>query len=76
MESPAIFSIASFRNMTDQLKKSIALAAKISAKAEDALAKIDHEMTIMDWPDEFRAVMWEAIADTAAIRARQSRGES
>lgn len=60
--------------MSEHLKKSIALATKISAKAEETLAGVEREMTIMKWPDEFRAIMWEAIANTAAIRARQARG--
>jgi hypothetical protein len=55
---------------------SIALATKISAKADDTLAKLDHEMTIMKWPDEFRAIMWEAVAAQAAIYAKQSREAS
>jgi hypothetical protein len=45
---------------------------KISAKAEQTLAGIDREMTIMKWPDEYRA-LWEAIADAASIRAREAR---
>jgi hypothetical protein len=61
--------------MSTQLEKSIALATKISAKAEDAVAGIEREMIIMKWPNEFRAIMWEAVAAVAAIRARQARGE-
>jgi hypothetical protein len=30
---------------------------KISAKAEQTLAGIDREMTIMKWPDEYRAII-------------------
>jgi len=59
--------------MTSHIEKSIALASKISTKAEETLAGIEQEMALMKWSDEFRAVMWEAIADAAAIRARRAR---
>lgn len=59
--------------MSTHLEKSIALATKISAKAEDTLARLDHEMTIMKWPAEFRAIMWEAVVDAARIRAEAAR---
>jgi hypothetical protein len=58
--------------MTSRIEKSIALASTISTKAEETLANVEREMMLMKWPDEFRAIMWEAIADTAAIRARQA----
>jgi hypothetical protein len=59
--------------MSDQIEKAVVLASKISAKAEDTLSGVEREMRIMKWPDEFRAIMWEAIADAASIRARQAR---
>lgn len=59
--------------MPTHLEKSITLAGKISAKAEDALARLDAEMRIMQWPAEFQAIMWEAVADAATIRARFAR---
>lgn len=46
----------------------IALASRISAKAETVLASVELEMS--QWPKEYRAIMWQAIADAAAIRAR------
>jgi hypothetical protein len=55
--------------MSEHLQRSIALATKISAKAEETLAKLEHEMNVMKWPDEYRAIMWEAVADTARIKA-------
>lgn len=49
--------------------KAEALAAKITAKAEDTLAALDREMTIMKWPAEFRAIMRGAVAHAASLRA-------
>lgn len=46
-----------------------ALAEKIARKAVDALAHVEHEMRTKKWPPEFRAIMWDAIARTAAARA-------
>lgn len=62
--------------MSAHIEKSVALATKISAKAEEALAGIEREMIIMKWPDEFRAIMWEAISAIATIRATQARAAS
>lgn len=62
--------------MSTQIEKAVSLASKISAKAEETLDRMQFEMDTMRWPAEYRAIMWEAIADTAAIRARQARGQS
>lgn len=59
--------------MTSHAEKAVALASKISAKAEETLAGIEREMRVMKWPDEFRAIMWETISDAASIRAKQAR---
>jgi len=45
------------------------LAAKIVAKASDTLSALDREMRIMRWPNEFRVIMWEAVAAEAQSRA-------
>lgn len=61
------------RAMTD-IKKAEALAAKITKKAEDALASLEWEMA--KWPAEYRAIMWGAVADTAfkrKVEAEQAR---
>lgn len=50
----------------------INLAKQISAKAEEALRDIDRAMTLMDWPPEYRSIMWAAVADLAAIRSRET----
>lgn len=52
-------------------EKATALAEKI---AQVALLALDCEMTIAKWPSEFRAIMWEAVADKAARRAAEARG--
>lgn len=49
--------------------KEIALATKIVGKASDTLSALDREMKIMKWPNEFRVIMWEAVAAEAQARA-------
>lgn len=46
-----------------------AVAEKIAKKAEDALARLEREMVIMKWPQEFREIMWNAVSHAAALRA-------
>lgn len=62
--------------MSTHLEKSIALATKISTKAEGALDALEREMRIMKWPAEFRVIMWEAVAAVATIRAQQLKSPS
>lgn len=50
-----------------------AVAAKIEKKVEDTLYVLDREMAIMKWPPEFRAIMWNAVAHAAALRAHEAR---
>ena len=57
----------------DHIEKTVNVAAQISAKAEKVLDGMEFEMNFMKWPNDFRAIMWEAIADAANIRARQAR---
>lgn len=57
--------------MSEDFSREIALAAKISAKAESVFDGIEREMRIMKWPDEFKVIMFEAIADTARIKASE-----
>jgi F420-0:gamma-glutamyl ligase len=47
--------------------KVISIADKVVTMAEGALAGLDR--VIVDWPAEFRAIMWEAVADIATRRA-------
>lgn len=63
--------------MNSHVDKAIAVAAKITKKAEDALAGLEREMAIMKWPSEFRAIMWGAVVEIASRRASSARdGES
>jgi len=55
--------------MDDHAHKAIAVAGKIVVKAEGALAGLEREMVVMNWPGEFRAILWETIADIATRRA-------
>lgn len=48
-----------------------ALADKIVATAERGLAPF--EMSIAHYPDEFKAIMWDAIAEIAVRRAAAAR---
>ena len=57
--------------MTSHIEKSIALADKITAKAEDAVSMLDRE--IVSWPAEFRAIMWDAVAAVANSRAAEAK---
>lgn len=54
--------------MSTQMEKAISVADKVVVLAEDGLRGIDR--TIASWPPEFRAIIWEAVADIAARRAR------
>ncbi len=53
-------------------EKAEALAGKITDKAADALSALDREMAIMKWPAEFRAIMWDAVAELAYRYAAES----
>jgi len=59
--------------MDDHARKAIALSEKIVTKAEDALSGLDREMAIMKWPGDFRAIMWETVADIATRRALEAK---
>jgi hypothetical protein len=43
-----------------------AVAEKIARKASDLLDPLRLEMAMNKWPDEFRTIMWQAVADTAS----------
>jgi hypothetical protein len=57
--------------MNDHAVKSIALADKIVSFAEDGTRPIDR--AIAAWPAEFRAVIWDAVAEIAKQRAADAR---
>lgn len=62
------------RTLMNDPAKAIALAEKITKKAEEALDRTALEMTLMKWPAEFRAIMYGAIADLAGRRATHYEG--
>ena len=49
----------------------IDVAGKVVSMAEDALSGLDR--AIRTWPADFRAIMWDAIADIAQRRAAAAR---
>lgn len=53
----------------------LGLAEKISQKAADTLSPLELEMTMAKWPAEFRAIVWEAVADMAGRLARDAKNE-
>ncbi len=59
--------------MASHDERAEALAAKITARAMDALSTLDREMAVMKWPSEFRAIMWGAVAAIAAKREADAR---
>lgn len=59
--------------MSDHALKAISIADKVVSLAEDGLRGIDR--TIATWPAEFRAIIWEAVADIASRRAAGARDD-
>jgi len=53
--------------MPNDAAKVIDMASKISAMAEGSLAGLERVMA--GWPAEFQAILWEAVAHTATLRA-------
>jgi hypothetical protein len=39
----------------------MAMMRKINRKVDDLLAPLEREMTIMQWPAEYRSIMWQAV---------------
>ena len=53
----------------------MALVRKIQLKVEDTLAPLAREMRVMQWPAEYRAIMWEAVMLEARKRWETSAEE-
>ena len=47
------------------------IAEKVAQKAADTLDPLRLEMTIAKWPPELRKIMWDAVAQHAAILAAE-----
>lgn len=56
--------------MSKDLESAKALAAKIERKAEDTLRTLEREMEVMQWPQEYRAIMWHAVAVKAMSKSQ------
>ena len=59
--------------MSDQALKAISVADRIVSLAEGGLHSIDR--IIVGWPAEFRAIIWDAVADIASRRAAAARDD-
>jgi hypothetical protein len=57
--------------MPNDVAKVIDVASKIAVMAEGSLAGLERVM--VDWPAEFRVILWEAVAHTATLRADAAR---
>lgn len=57
--------------MSSHALKAVSIADQIVTLAEDGLRGVD--LTIAAWPAEFRAIIWDAVADIASRRARIAR---
>lgn len=57
----------------EHVARSLALADRVIAVATDGLSAF--ELSIMRYPDEFKAIMWDAIVEIAKRRAKDARGE-
>ena len=50
------------------LEAAMAMTRKINRKVDELLAPLEREMTIMQWPAEYRSIMWEAVLLAAKQR--------
>ena len=53
--------------------RAMVLATEITAQAEGALAGLNRKMA--KWPPEFRKIMWDAVAQVAAVYAEAAATE-
>jgi hypothetical protein len=60
--------------MSNHAVRSIALADKIVSFAEDGTRSIDR--AIAAWPDDFKAIIWDAVAEIAKQRAAEARANT
>jgi len=57
--------------MNNETLRTIELADRIVSVADDALRGVQQFVT--GWPPEFSAIMWEAVSELAAKRAKTAR---
>ncbi|MBR0875014.1 hypothetical protein JQ633_31970 [Bradyrhizobium tropiciagri] len=60
--------------MGDHMLKAMSIADRVVSLAEDSLSGLDR--VIGAWPAEFRAIVWDAVADIATRRAAAARDRS
>ncbi len=60
--------------MSTHLEKAINISDKVMTMAEGALHSLD--VVISSWPGDFRAIMWETVADIATRRAADAKKDS
>lgn len=60
--------------MSTHLENSIDLAGKVISLVEDHLRSLTN--TIDHWPGEYRAIVWDAVAEVAVRRAERARNPS
>ncbi len=56
----------------EHLQKAIDMSKKIARKVDDLLAPLEWEMKIMQWPAEYRSILWEAVMLEAKRRWEKS----
>jgi hypothetical protein len=49
------------------------VADKVAKKAAETLSPLQLEMDMRRWPPEFRKIMWDAVAQHAAILANEAK---
>lgn len=54
------------------LAATLKLAEQIAAKVQRATDPLERGMKIMQWPGEFRAILWRCLADKAIMMAREA----
>jgi hypothetical protein len=59
--------------VTEESTEAWKLTVKIEEKAAQVLAPLASEMRISNWPCEFRAILWRAVADRATGYMRAAR---
>lgn len=49
------------------------IMAMIEKRVDASLSPLQREMDIMEWPDEFRSILWHAVAEEALHRAQKAK---
>jgi hypothetical protein len=57
-----------------EMAQLLAMAERISRLVAEGLVPVERMMQAPEWNDQFRAIMWEAVAVEALVRARRCGG--